>query len=168
MERFILHKPMFLLKLLDILIGPKFNSEYRQTIDLGEGVFIYYTQKDEIVFENRIKNVKFMMKDSYGQLNNICCSDIDFEKVDRLENSHNAHMLLAKYGFGVDSFNNGIALVWWTLYPDGRYFEDEDGFGGENCDETTVYAYINTSGNVVIPFQDMTEEEKRILRIEAE
>lgn len=159
---------MFMLKLLDILFGSKLNSKYQQTIHVGEGVLIHFTKNNEIIFENSIKNIQFTMKDTYDQIKNISSSDIDYGRVDKLENSQNAHRLLARYGFGVDSFTNGIALVWWTLYPDGRYFEDEDGFGGENCNETTVYAYIDTLGNIIIPFRDMTEEEKRLLRMEAE
>ena len=65
--------------------------------------------------------------------------DIDFERVDKLENPQNIHRLLACYGFDIEMFINGVALVYWTLYPDGRYFEDSDGFGGEFCNEATVY-----------------------------
>jgi hypothetical protein len=38
------------------------------------------------------------------------------------------------------------------LYPDGRYFEDEDGFGGEDNDELTVYCIMDENLNVVRPF----------------
>ncbi len=158
---------MFLKSLVNF-ISSKLNSECLQVIDVGEGVFIHYTENNEIIFENSIKNVQFMIKDSYGKLVNTSCSDIDFNRVAQLENSQNANRFLAEFGFGVDKFTNGIALVWWTLSPDGRYFEDEDGFGGEDCDETTIYAFIDTLGSIIIPFRDMTREEKILFRIEAE
>jgi len=43
--------------------------------------------------------------------------------------------------------------VEWTLQPDGRYFEDEDGFGAENCEEITLYSYIDTNGIFTEPFK---------------
>ena len=44
----------------------------------------------------------------------------------------------------------------WTIYPEGRWFEDDDGFGAEkNLEEETVYCIINSSLNIVIPFQPM-------------
>lgn len=51
-----------------------------------------------------------------------------------------------------DGFKNGLCALTWTLYPDGRYFEDEDGFGAEHCNEETVYAIINTNLEIVKPF----------------
>ena len=158
---------MFLKSLINFICS-KLNSECLQVVDIGEGVFIRYKENNEIIFKNSIKNVQFMIRDAAGKLANLSYSDIDFNRVEQLENSQNAHRFLAEYGFGVDKFTNGIALVWWTLYPDGRYFEDEDGFGGENCYETTIYAFIDTLGNIIIPFRDMTREEKLQYRIEAE
>ena len=54
-----------------------------------------------------------------------------------------------------------IAYVSWMLYPDGRYFADEDGFGMEDNDEVNISAYIDTQCRVVVKFQDMEDSEKR-------
>jgi len=67
----------------------------------------------------------------------------------------------APYGFHIEGFRSRVAFISWTLYPDGRFFEDEDGFGGENCNDETVYAYIDENLNVVIPFQTMDGEKKQ-------
>jgi len=54
------------------------------------------------------------------------------------------------------------------LYPDGRYFADEDGFGMEDNDEVNIAAYIDTRCRVVVKFQDLEDDEKRRkLRAEA-
>jgi hypothetical protein len=106
--------------------------------------------------------------DDYGKLVHFTLDDINFDRVNQLENVQNASRLAAPYGFYVDPFHNGVALVSWTLYPDGRYFEDEDGFGGENCNETTIYGYVDIRGNVLIPFQDMDRDEMEQLRNRAE
>jgi hypothetical protein len=48
---------------------------------------------------------------------------------------------------------DGKAEVEWVLQPDGRYFEDEDGFGAENCEEITLYSYLDTNGVFTEPFK---------------
>ena len=54
----------------------------------------------------------------------------------------------------------GVACVNWMLYPDGRYFGDEDGFGMEDNDEVNVSAYIDTECRVLVKFQDMEDPVK--------
>ena len=58
-----------------------------------------------------------------------------------------------QFRFWIYAFKDGRASVEWTLQPDGRYFEDEDGFGGEKCEEITLYSYIDTNGNFTEPFK---------------
>lgn len=144
------------------------DKQYKESYHRGEGVIIHYTKAGEIILENTIVQKEIMIMNKDSLLTNIHPGDIDFEKVNKLENPQNAHELKVYYGFGIENFMNGVALVWWTLYPDGRYFEDEDGFGGENCNETTVYAYMDTLGRVLIPFQDMSSEEMKSYRVQAE
>lgn len=159
---------LFLEKMIRKIFEIQENGQYEASYQKGEGVIIHYTKSGEILLENTISNKAVMIMNKDNILMNVNPCDIDFEKVDKLENSENARRLAAMYGFGIEIFNNGVALVWWTLYPDGRYFEDEDGFGGECCNETTVYAFIDTLGNVIIPFQDMDSEDKKRFRTEAE
>ena len=58
-----------------------------------------------------------------------------------------------QFRFWIYAYKDGKALVEWTLQPDGRYFEDEDGFGGEDFEEITLYSYINTKGFFTEPFK---------------
>lgn len=58
-----------------------------------------------------------------------------------------------QFRFWIYEYKDGKASVEWTLQPDGRYFEDEDGFGGENCEEITLYSYIDTNGKFTEPFK---------------
>lgn len=57
-----------------------------------------------------------------------------------------------RFSFSVYGFSDGFALVSWTLQPDGRYFEDEDGFGAENCEEIVLYSKIDENGLFTEPF----------------
>lgn len=94
--------------------------------------------------------------------------DVDWEGVNTLENNHNAYTFSAYYQrFAVEAFKDGVALVVWTLYPDGRYFMDEDGFGMEDNEESVVYGFIDTHANVVVPFQARSWEELEKQRPEA-
>lgn len=58
------------------------------------------------------------------------------------------------YGYNIESCPCGLALFSWTVQPDGRYWADEDGFGGENEDRVVLHSYINENGEFVTPFAD--------------
>lgn len=82
--------------------------------------------------------------------------DIDMNTIkERCENGiGNASCRWLRYG-GMnrwDGFKNGLCALTWMLYPDGRYFEDDDGFGGECCNEENIYAIININLEIVKPF----------------
>lgn len=95
--------------------------------------------------------------------------DVDWKGVETLENNQNAYSYSAYYQrFAVEPFKQGVALVTWTLYPDGQYFMDEDGYGMEDNDESVLYGFIDTNARVVIPFQAKGWEEMGKQRPEAE
>ena len=84
-------------------------------------------------------------------------NEIDIKAIAKVcENGlHNAQSKAIRYA-GVnrwDGFKNGMCAITWTLYPDGRYFADSDGFGMEDNDEEVVYAIIDTDLNIVEPFR---------------
>ena len=58
-----------------------------------------------------------------------------------------------QFRFWIYAYKDGKASVEWTLQPDGRYFADGDGFGGENCEEITLWSYIDTNGFFTEPFK---------------
>ena len=89
-----------------------------------------------------------------GKLVGFPDEEIDFEAIDKLENSHNAHTRDIDYA-GINRWTNcknGLIALSWMLYPDGRYFADEDGFGMEDNDEVTVYCVMNEDLEVIRPF----------------
>lgn len=127
----------------------------RIDITINEGMAIRRLRNGRIVLENLITDETILIIDENRKLVKFGLRDIDFDRVDNLPNAENARRLHVGYGFEIEGFYNGIALVRWTLYPDGLYFRDEDGYGAEDNEETTVYAFIDKSGNVIIPFRDM-------------
>lgn len=48
---------------------------------------------------------------------------------------------------------DGLANFLWTVQPDGRYWEDEDGFGTERDVEIELCAKLNKEGVFVTPFR---------------
>ncbi|MCM1110992.1 MAG: hypothetical protein NC336_07290 [Clostridium sp.] len=80
--------------------------------------------------------------------------DVDWESVATLENSRNAYRFSAYYQrFAVGLFSRGVSLVTWTIYPDGMYFMDDDGFGMEDNEASILYGFIDRRARVVVPFQ---------------
>lgn len=80
--------------------------------------------------------------------------EIDFATVDRLPHGYKAHSRDMDYtpvGW-YDRCQNGLIALVWMLYPDGRYFADEDGFGMEDNDEENIYCVLNDNLEVVRPF----------------
>lgn len=111
----------------------------------------------------------FQLMDRGLTLTFITKEDVDWEGVKTLENNHNAYTFSAYYQrFAVEKFKNGVALVKWTLYPDGCYFMDEDGYGMEDNHESALYGFIDKQARVLIPFQAKGWEDLEKQRPEAE
>jgi len=54
--------------------------------------------------------------------------------------------------FWIFPYQDGKARVRWLLQPDGRYFEDEDGYGAEHFDEIEMYSTLDEDGKFTEPF----------------
>ena len=80
--------------------------------------------------------------------------EIDFATIDQLPHGYNAHSRSMHYESICwwDSCKDGLIALVWTLYPDGQYFADEDGFGMEDNDEEKIYCVMDDELNVVRPF----------------
>ena len=44
-------------------------------------------------------------------------------------------------------------IMLWTVQPDGDYWRDEDGFGGENEDEVVLYTFVDGNGDYTGTFR---------------
>lgn len=146
---------------------------YSRMKDWGEGMEIVEEVIDDYWRERYLINHK--AKEAYEvmtrglNLTFIKKEDVDCKDVETLENNSNAYSFSAYYQrFAIEKFKNGVALVEWTLYPDGRYFMDEDGYGMEDNEESKLYGFIDKKARVVIPFQAKDWEELEKQRPEAE
>lgn len=117
---------------------------------------------------NNADKTAYELMDRSLRLTFLTEKDVDWESVRTLDNNRNAYSFSAYYQrFAVEKFKEGVALVEWTLYPDGRYFMDEDGYGMEDNDASVLYGFIDTHANVVIPFQAKSWEGLEKMRPDA-
>ena len=133
--------------------------------DMGYGMLRFsnrsYGNKQIFIVNPAIKKV-YPISEPNGKLVGFSLDDIDWDNVNQLEHNGDAKRLVADYGgLSIGDYHDGLAYVSWMLYPDGRYFADEDGFGMEDNDEVNISAYIDTQCRVVVKFQDMEDDEKR-------
>ena len=57
-----------------------------------------------------------------------------------------------RFVFSIGPYRGGKACVRWVMQPDGRYFEDEDGFGAEHCEEVEMFSFLDEEGRFTEPF----------------
>lgn len=57
------------------------------------------------------------------------------------------------YRTSIEDYDDEKYIIYWCIQPDGRYWEDEDGFGGTSDCEITLYTFIDKEGNFTGPFQ---------------
>ncbi len=89
--------------------------------------------------------------------------EIDFEAIKK-GCPHFNGCKTVRFWFGRHSdFRHGVCAICWTVYPDGRYFADGDGFGMEDNDEEMVYCVLNKDLEIIVPFQPM-EDVKEVLK----
>ena len=127
--------------------------EQCECYDWGENLLRVIDEDGDGYLVNKVTG-KARLIDSHGLLIGFPDKEIDFETLDKIPHSHNAHSRRIDYArIGRwDNCENGLIALSWMLYPDGRYFEDEDGFGGEDNDELKVYCIMDEDLNVVRPF----------------
>lgn len=157
-------------KLYEELIRSRYNwHPYERDMDRGEDMEIlsqliagYWRERFLI---NHADRRAYELMDENLTLKFIDRDDIDWMSVETLPNNNNANTFSACYPlFSVGKFKDGVALVEWTLYPDGMYFMDEDGYGGEDNKASILYGYINRYGRLVERFQAKSREQMERMR----
>lgn len=156
------------------LQNPKYDEDpYQRLKDCGEGMeiveeVISQYWRERFLINHETKEAYELMNSRYT-LTFLTEKDVDWESVKTLENNQEAYIFSAYYPrFVVGKFKNDVALVVWTLYPDGMFFMDEDGYGMEHNEESVLYGFIDRKARVVVPFQAKSWKEIENLRAEAE
>ena len=128
-------------------------NDYCYVSNLGEGMSIAEkSPAREMYLINHITHEAWMVRSYDGTLIQWTTADVDMEELEDVENSGNARVMWAQYGFNIGLFRGGRAIVSWTLHPEGTYFADPDGFGMTDDEEVKVYGIVDTQCKIVKPF----------------
>lgn len=79
--------------------------------------------------------------------------DIERTVAARIKSEHPHYWMRADFGFWIYPFVDGVARVEWTVYPDGRYWADDDGFGMTDDEEIILIGRIDDEGKAVCLFE---------------
>lgn len=113
---------------------------------------------------------KYVANIQTGTIRQLCTSDgrmlledseIDYETIRReceygIGNAENKTLNYGALG-SWDGFKDGYIAYSWTLYPDGKYFADSDGYGMRDNGEVKVYGVMNENLEFVVPFRPIPE-----------
>ena len=137
--------------------------ENRKGVIVGDGIAFFFGEgwrNYELHVANTLTGKIRKLSTTDGELL-VNDDDIDYDAIaQESENGiGNARTKVIRYAElnRWDGFKDGLCAISWMLYPDGRYFADEDGFGMEDNDEEEVYAIIDTDLNIVEPFRPIKD-----------
>ena len=109
-----------------------------------------YGNNDEVIFTNKFGHKKVIV-DKSGKI-------MDFPGI------YKEDFWIKEYGEGAISpcvnyrteFSKHGENKWmmlWEIQPDGRYWEDEEGFGGNSDQEIILYTFFDDTGTFLAPFK---------------
>lgn len=155
-------------KLYMVLSAMDFTRKGYRVSELGEGMsvieqVIWGWWKQRYLIDN--KNCRaYEIMDGNMDFVNFTTNDIDWDSIKQLPEKAKmrAQEMSAQFPTFIRGFHKGVAEVSWQLNPDGRYYMDEDGFGMTSDEEITVYGFIDSEMNVLVKFQYIDEDWKRL------
>lgn len=137
-------------------------TNFKDAYDIGENMAVLSGKGRSYTIINKETGKARQLVSEDGTLL-VADNEIDFDATNKGCLDFNGCKWV-RYCFGrYDNFRNGVCAICWTVYPDGRYFADEDGFGMEDNDEEKIYCIINKDLEIIVPFQPMNDV-KEILR----
>ena len=117
--------------------------------------YTYGTQdrgKAGIIMHDRVRKIKKVIVDKQGLIQDF--PGILHPEVIAPHYTQNMENIkpYVQYRTEMEKKPEGHILI-WELQPDGRYWEDEDGFGASSDSEIRLYGRLDDAGNWKGPFQ---------------
>lgn len=144
--------------LYERLSATRFSQYPYERCSLGDGMSVVNEAmreywKPRFLVDDRNRTA-FEFMDGNAVLQTVRQEDIDWTSLQRLPDYaiNRARWLDARFPTFIRMYKNGIAEVSWMLNPDGRYYQDEDGFGMTDDVEIKIYGMIDRTGKVVRKF----------------
>lgn len=158
------NKIVFRVKGREVFVSgyPELNGKTGRLLDKDIALFRGNEWRSyELFFTNIVTGKIRKLSDDDGNVL-VKDSEIDYEHIDKvcLHGAIFAHRKIMVYREMSSwdlKFKDGITAIIWTLYPDGQYFADEDGYGAENNREERVVAIMDTNLNIIEPFRPIED-----------
>ena len=161
-------------KLYMVLSTMDFTRNGYRVSELGEGMsvieqVIWGWWKQRYLIDNK-RYRAYEIMDGNMDFVNFTTDDVDWDSIKQLPEKAKMRVqeMSAQFPTFIRGFRKGVAEVSWQLNPDGRYYMDEDGFGMTSDEEITVYGFIDSEMNVLVKFQYINEDWKRLDKIRRE
>ena len=121
-----------------------------QTVVFGMHQYRRAGEDSSVYFVDEKRGIRKMLVNSQGVIQRFP----GFKDKEKLAKLVDAYALTPQIRFRT-SFEKRDARwkVYWQIQPDGRYWEDEDGFGGTNDEEVTLFTYVDENGDFTGPFE---------------
>lgn len=121
-----------------------------ETVVFGMHLYRSASEDSSVFFIDESRGIRKMLVDSNGRIQNFP----GIKEKASIEKIVGARALEPQIRFRT-SFEKQEDRwkVYWQVQPDGRYWEDEDGFGGTNDEEVTLCTYVDFNGDFTGPFE---------------
>lgn len=104
-----------------------------------------------ICFTNREKNIHKQIIDRDGNIFDF--PGVEYTDVLKAELGNRVIEPVVKYDAKFERLDDDRLIMVWTVRPDGRYWMDSWGFGAEDYESLSLYSYIDSDGNFMMPFK---------------
>ena len=121
-----------------------------QTVVFGMHLYRRAGEDSSVYFVDEKRGIRKQLVNSNGVIQNFP----GFSDKEKLAKLVGEKVLIPQIRFrtSFEKQDSGWKMF-WQIQPDGRYWEDEDGFGGTNDEEVTLFTYVDENGDFTGPFQ---------------
>lgn len=121
-----------------------------ETVVFGMHLYRRAGEDSSVFFVDENRGIRKMLVDSNGRIQNFpgIKEKVSVEKIVGVKAVEPQIRFRTSFEKRGDRW-----IMYWQVQPDGRYWEDDDGFGGTNDEEVTLYTYVDSDGNFTGPFE---------------
>ncbi len=133
--------------------GTKNNGpQLSQWVTFGDHLYRYEGEVAAVEFVNKEYGIRKWIVDNNGYIQNYPGLENPEEWLDAWESERELEPQIC-FRTDFTLMDDNTILMVWEIQPDGRYWEDEDGFGGKSDSEIRLYTYLDEKGNFTAPFR---------------
>jgi hypothetical protein len=104
-----------------------------------------------VIFTNEKKHIHKQIIDCDGNI--LEFPGVEYTEVLTEELGAGSIKPVVRYEAVFEKIDDSRLIMVWTVRPDGRYWMDSWGFGAEDYESLSLYSYIGSDGNFLMPFK---------------